>query len=230
MRVILTLILAAGLVGVVAGAAALALPACGAQRTVWATWLEWCPVNQAAETEAQLAAITARTQDLQARIEARERELALRQCVPQQVARLAPPPAPQTPAPIERDAWENRDLAVLEGCWSLDSSFTTTDRRTGRESRYTEWEICFDRAGNGREEMRADTGTACAGTVTSQFDSAGRLQIVQPANLQCTDGAFLFRMESACTLNPNGTASCAVRQPESGGSATIAFRRSGSNN
>lgn len=229
MRTLVASAFSIGLVLIVAGAAALALPACGAQRTVWPSWLEWCPVNQAQVAEARLAELSTQTRTLQAMIETRERALALRQCAPRQVA-LPPPPPPAPTAPLERDAWEARDLAVLEGCWTLESSFTTTNTTTGVQSRYTDWEMCFDRSGNGTEEMRADTGTTCAGTLTSQFDDTGQLRIIQPGNLQCSDGAYIFRMESACTLNPNGTASCAVRQPESGASATIEFRRAGSNN
>lgn len=225
MRALLTFLMAGGLVAVVAVAAGLLLPACGAQRTVWPTWLTWCPINQQAQADAQLAALTDRNAALEALIQQRERALGLLQCEPQTAA--LPPPRPPVPEAIEREDWEAQDLGLLEGCWQLDSTFTTVNETTGVRSRYTEWEMCFDASGNGREEMRSDTGSVCAGAVTSTFDTTGRLRIVQPGNLQCSDGAFIFRMESACTLNPNGTASCAVSQPESGGAATIEFRRAG---
>ncbi|MEM1232636.1 MAG: hypothetical protein AAGH70_00790 [Pseudomonadota bacterium] len=203
--------------------AASLLPACGALARVAPSWIAWCPENTQAAVEERLASLDATRFALETRIARRERELALYQCnvaAPRQAVRL-----PEPSAPIDRNAWDARDVGLLEGCWDLDSRFSTRDTQ-GNQSRYQSWTMCFDGSGRGTEEMRADTGSVCRGPITGQFEQDGRLLISEPGNLQCSDGGFLFRLESRCALNDDGTASCVVLQPETNASTNVNFRRS----
>ena len=198
------------------------LPACGANRTVFSTWIDWCPVNKHQQNEERLAALTTSNRNLQLRIDAYERELALKQCLPAE----APPQSDR----IDWNAWSGKQIGLLEGCWDLESRFTTTNRQTGEPSRYQTWKMCFDARGVGREEMRADSGSVCSGPVQGSFDASGSLAIEEPGNLTCSDGGFIYRLKSTCSLNDDGTASCVVTQPEIGSSTTVEFRRAARGN
>lgn len=206
------------------GALAL-LPACGAGNRIAAVWADWCPVNQALNTDNRIAAISDANKSLERSILQRERELAKLLCEPRAPVRTAQPRQSQ-PKEIDRQDWNSRRIGLLEGCWELDSRFVTTNRQTGEQSRYNNWSMCFDGGGNGREEMRADNGNTCSGSVTGSFNASGALVIEEPGNLQCSDGGFVYRLSSQCTLNDNGTASCTVSQPEVGGTTKVEFRRS----
>ncbi|MCV6592374.1 MAG: hypothetical protein OIF48_05435 [Silicimonas sp.] len=205
--------------------AAILLPACGVWNRVAPSWFAWCPINAQAQVETRLAALEVEALDLRTRIAARERELALMQCTPKPPVIELPPLKDPGPPPIDREAWTERDIASLEGCWELDSNFSTTHRDTGEQSTYKTWRICFDTQGNGEEEMRADNGNTCSGIVRSQFNARGVLEIEEPANLRCSDGGFIYRLSSRCTLKGDGTAACEVSQPEVGRSAILNFRR-----
>lgn len=226
MRVISTIFGAVLLVAATVILGVLLLPACGVLKSVAPSWIDWCPVNARDKTEMRLAALTSRTLDLENQILQRERELALMQCVrkPPAVATIEEPVV-EDPPEIDRDAWAERDISTLDGCWSLDSKFSTTNRQTGISTRYTTWRMCFDELGNGREEMLAENGGTCGGSVQGRFNADGSLSIEEPGNLQCSDGEFIYRLSSRCELKGDGTAACVVSQPEAGRSATVNFRR-----
>lgn len=217
MRIVLAFMGMMLLLGLVLGAARLLLPACGVLPGQVGSWLFNCPATATLDAQERIALLHRENEDLMQSILALERRVALRQCT---VA-----PLPPEERPIDRAAWAEQDIGLLEGCWALDSRFTTRNRQTGVQSRYTTWEMCFDGAGAGVEEMRADNGNACTGAVSGRFIAGGQLEIAQPANLQCSDGEFIYRMISRCTLNSDGTASCAVTQPEPGSASTVEFRR-----
>lgn len=220
MRVFFSIFGTAFLVAITAVLGALLLPSCGVLKTIVPTWDDWCPVSAQKSVDTRLAVLSDRTSELERLIASRERRLALLQC-----SRKPPVVAKFKPPEINREAWTARDLAALEGCWNLDSKFSTTDRQTGVSTRYATWRMCFDGAGNGREEMLAENGGTCSGTVRGKFNTNGTLSLDQPGNLQCSDGGFIYRLSSTCQLKGDGTADCSVTQPEPGRSTTINFRR-----
>ena len=231
MRVFLSIFGALFLVALISGLGAVLLPACGVLKTVVPTWIDWCPVNARAATETRLAVLSERSFELETLIARRERELALMQCLrkPPPVAQIEEPKIEEPPV-IDRQGWADRDIATLDGCWSLDSSFSTTNRQTRVSTQYNTWTMCFDANGIGREEMRAENGGTCSGPVRGRFNADGSLGIEEPGNLQCSDGEFIYRLSSRCELKPDGTAACRVTQPEVGKSATINFRRAAREN
>ncbi|WP_299629084.1 hypothetical protein [uncultured Tateyamaria sp.] len=211
------------LVGVVLWAAAALLPACGVGNSIAARWIDWCPVNKSAALDAQIAVLAEKNRTLERAILQRERELAQKQCE-------IPELAQNTPEEIDRDAWDSGRVSLLEGCWDLDSRFATTNQSTGEQSTYTQWTMCFDADGRGREEMRANNGNTCSGAVQAGFEGDGALSIEEPGDLQCSDGGYIYRLSSRCTLKDDGNASCVVSQPEVGGRTTVEFRRSAREN
>jgi hypothetical protein len=213
------------LVVAVGASANLLLPACGLALRA----LSFCPPPELEATALRLVALDDLNATLEREVAALERELGALQCtaVHPRVAAAPSPPVVAAPAPqIDSEAWARRDLGVLEGCWSLDSNYSTRNERTGRITDYTEWRMCFDRAGAGRAEMLGTNGVACSGPVTGRFAGDGSLGVTEAGNLQCSDQTFIYRRDLACTLTGDVAASCQVTQPDVGTTSTVRLRRS----
>ena len=204
--------------------ALLLLPACAVLVPLGLGTLGHCPGEARAATEARLKDLDGERQRLEAEVGALSRDLALRQCA---VVPPQPPaaPAPQSPSGIDRDAWNDRDIGAMEGCWVLDSEYIIRDRTTGAPSPQQEWRVCFDAQGRGTQSMQSQDGTRCDGTITGTFDAQGRLVMREPGNLQCSGGVFIYERETTCTLNDRGEAVCESRQPETGGSGTVRLKK-----
>lgn len=174
-----------------------------------------CPTAAELQTVQTLDATMASGLGLQRRIFELERELAARQC-------LKSPPNPT--APLNPEGWANKDLAMLFGCWSLDTTYRTRDVDTGEIRTYSEWQVCFDPLGNGTQTMQSTSGAMCKGALHAEFVGS-RLDLIEPSNLTCSDGSFIHRREIQCAAAIDGTASCGTLQPETGGKATVKFER-----
>jgi hypothetical protein len=226
--------LALAVAGAVASAAAALLPACG----VGIPGLNRCPDPALDATLDRTAALDARNAEVLRAVLALERELAAIQCTavyppppapvpaPPVAALPALPPAPAPAPAIDPNAWAQRDLRLLEGCWDLDSDYAVRNIQTGQITNYTEWTICFDAAGIGQAAMLATNGMTCEGPIRGAFATDGRLAVTEGANLQCSDDTFIYRRELACALAPDGGASCDVSQREVGSTTTVRLRRS----
>ena len=217
---------AGAIVAIITTLGVLLLPACGVHGSIASTWIGWCPVNVELQSEERMAAIWNSNHQLRLLILERERALAAMQCHPENPSAVEFP----SPAPIDRNDWNARDISLLEGCWNLDSHFSTRNRQTGVESVYDTWRMCFNSRGAGTEEMRSGTGSTCTGNIQATFDADGSLEIQEPVDLQCSDGSYIFRLVSRCTLNDDGTANCVVSQPETGSATTVKFRRAARGN
>jgi hypothetical protein len=141
---------------------------------------------------------------------------------------VEPEPEPAPPEPTADDLTQEDfgrgDIAVLKGCWDLDSVYRTRDEQTGRVYVYDRWSLCFDDIGQGVERMRATSGETCVGPVTGQFTD-DRLRITEPANLSCTGGTEIFQRNLDCSLDAEGRANCTVSQPQVGTTSTARLRR-----
>ena len=134
-------------VGAVAASAYLLLPACGV--TVGGARGYFCPAPEVMAAERRLDQLRAENTALLAAVSQLEGELAGRQC------EVAAPPAamPEATIPeIDGEAWAERDVGLLEGCWKLDSAYSTRNETTGVVTRYTDWRLCFDGEGLGTLE------------------------------------------------------------------------------
>ena len=243
MKVALALLLAVLLAAGAAFAAVSLVPACGVSTTFLQRWLNFCTPDEVLGLREQAALIEERNDELRRDVARMERELSAIQCTavyntpvqPDILATPEPTPAPfptPDPAPtdtqpdIDSDAWRRGDLAVLDGCWDLDSDYKVEHVRTGETTHFNQWRMCFSAGGQGSEEMRATNGVTCNGPVLGQFDGNGRLDITEPDNLPCSNQTYIYRRALSCTLNADGRATCAVRQPEINRTSQVQLRRS----
>lgn len=219
-------LLALGLAVLVFASAALLIRSCGLRLPFTGHVINACPVDVAGQRDARLAVLEDERADLRRAISLLERELARQQCV----AEAPPPPElpPQVPEDgFDREGFENRDVAILEGCWQLDSDYSTVNIQTGAVTRYNEWQMCFDAQGTGYQVMRSPDGTTCQSSVTGAFNTRGELTIDDLDRVPCTNGTGIFRRETICTLDEQGRANCASRHPERPrrDPASVGFRR-----
>ncbi|MEM7721250.1 MAG: hypothetical protein AAF376_02645 [Pseudomonadota bacterium] len=232
MKLLSILLIGGGLIVTVGAAAVAVLVSCGLGAFQSVPWLNFC-VSQA-ELDAQRArdAVMQENEALIREIAALEAELAIQQCV----AVYDPPPVPDIILPselpdvatdpnIDEEAWNDRDIGVLEGCWELDSDYRIQNRRTGAITEFNQWNMCFSNTGQGTQEMLATNGVTCRGQVTANFDAAGRLNIQEPGNLPCSDDSFIYERVISCELDGSGGAFCNERQPEVGTAGTVGLRR-----
>ena len=139
-----------------------------------------------------------------------------------------PPPAapPEPPADIPEQAWNNRDLSVMEGCWRLVSDYQIFRFDTMEPRSVTRWQMCFGANGFGSQQIVMDDGTVCSMGVRAQFLPDGRMRLADPADTTCSDGTVLVRRTDIdCARRPDGTAHCRYIRPVLGWSVEIALRR-----
>lgn len=215
--------MAFGIVLATSYAAYLVLQSCGVRLPLFNYVVSVCATDAAVADGRRLETLDGDNLDLARQISRLERELALRQCT----AQLPPedlPPAFE-PDGMDPEAFAEQDISLLEGCWVLDSAYSTVNRQTGRTTNYNEWTICFDANGAGRETMRATDGATCEGPLQGEFNSQGALMIVEPQNLGCSNGTFIYRREMACSVDAVGNATCDGTQPEYSGNTTSSTTR-----
>lgn len=217
---------AALLVIVVGTSAALLLSAC-ALRLPGMGWMpSFCPTPQAMAGTARQSSLSDDNRSLMRQIAALQRGLAEKECT------IVPSPVPVAEPPaytLDPEAFRRRDTAILDGCWELDSEYRTVNEQTRAVTHYSDWTICFEPGGAGRESMigrQGSTTITCEGPVTRAFDADGALLIAEPANLPCSNGIQIFRREITCKLDASGRADCSVLQPERGrNGSVVALRR-----
>ena len=89
----------------------------------------------------------------------------------------APPPAPR--AALPQSQWRQRDVSLLQGCWSLATEMAI--RRRGEEGpgvRLRSWRMCFDDHGVGRQTETLEDGRSCDGPLAATFEG-DRLRVTQ---------------------------------------------------
>lgn len=226
--------LAVILVLLVGASAYLLLQSCGVRLPVLGTVLSVCETAEEAKLQDELAAADRDNRDLLLRIGALERDLAQLQCKadpppppPPPPPKPKPKPKPKTPSGLDPDAFDRNDISVMKGCWQLSSNYSTVNIRTRKVTHYNYWRICFDQNGNGTEEMRATNGVRCKGSLQGRMPGNGTLKIREPGNLQCDNGAMIFRRDIDCRLDNAGRAHCDVRQPSKGTHDRATLRRVG---
>ncbi len=233
MRIVLTL-LTLLLVVAVGVSAALLLRSCGLRLPFTQTVIGACEEPALVALRADLALVDQANADLAGQVGALEQRLAGLVCEADPPALPPPPPPPpppkppakpKTPSGLSPNAFDGRDMAVMEGCWQLSSDYAVRDINTGRITRFKYWRICFDKNGNGTEQMRATNGARCNGRLTGRMPGNGTLTMREPRNLQCDNGTSIFRRDVTCRLNARGTANCDTYQPETRGRGAATLRR-----
>ena len=228
MRPVLS-ILAAGVLILLA--AVLVLPACGVRFVVGQSMLWACPAPETRQSTDALDLLHERQRSLFAELRSLERDLGLPSCEPE---RPAPPPIEPDPPPIEPDidpdAWNNQDIRLLDGCWILDGEeYVVINPDTRVETRFTEWEMCFDANGRGAQTLRgrkdgSSDSVRCGGDNQAAFDGQGRLVISDAAGVQCDNNSRIYRRVITCELVED-TAQCLTKQPGRSGSSQVQLKR-----
>jgi hypothetical protein len=202
--------------------AALILPACGLRLPFGLGQVLACPA--AVTAQADYGALRA---ELESEIASLERGLAEVQCVPEPEPEPLPEPERvETPPPeLNEDLIDRADLNDLQGCWELDSPYAAQNVVTGEVISFSEWTVCFNNDGTGRESMRGSDGSTCEGPITGSFIPGQALVIEEDANLPCSNNFEIFRRTVTCRLDEQERALCNSYQAEGGGSAEVIMRR-----
>lgn len=192
------------------------------------------PPDPTPEKRATLASLQDHEKALQGEIVGLERSLAdrLAQCKPPEPPKVAvappppPPPKPvkppEPPKPVDlpEDRWKRGDVSLLEGCWTLGrDSFTTmstvrgTVRGTNKAGR-----MCFDKAGNGTREARAEfqgqPTVTCRAPIRVRFEGDGSMHTTQP-QVTCNPRTVTWHSEPnylTCRRVSDTVALCRDRQ------------------
>jgi hypothetical protein len=217
-----TLLLFAILSGAVAALSVLAmrvvLPACD----VRPAGLGICPTSEVVVSTG-IADALAERRALADRIAALQLDLAQRQCPIEEAAQAR---SAAEPGYIDSEAWEDRDVSLLEGCWELDSDLSFIDRVTNELREAEGWNMCFDAQGNGSQTLSLAGDVTCSSDrVSAAFDASGDLVIRDNADLECSDNTYVFERIITCALAVDGTAACQSRQPETGSQSSLSLRR-----
>jgi hypothetical protein len=204
----------------------LLLNACGLRLPGGAPLLTFCSAPaEATGPDPALAAEIARQRQLEGEIERLELALLrVPECAPPLPAPVPEPVAPPEPEAIPEDAWQERDISFLEGCWELDTDYQVQHAQTGEISRAESWQVCFDAAGAGRQTLVFDDGTQCTGPMLGSFAEQGRLQLQDDGNLRCDNDTYIYERLLTCERADPATAQCDSFQPETGGRDDVVFR------
>ena len=213
----------AGLVGLGLALAVALLPGCGVRLGPLGD-LDFCLSRAAAGVSPELEAELERGAALQERVRGLERRLAgLPACSqppppsPEPVTEPEPEPDPDV---LDAERWDEQDTALLEGCWSLASDYSIVNKETGVATGVDTWEMCFDAEGRGDQRLVYEDGRECTGSVTAAFAEDGQLEVNDDANVECSNGGYIYRRVMTCELEPSGEAACRSSQPEIGSGGT----------
>lgn len=230
---IAVILLATLLVGLIGLSAWLLLQSCGLRIPFAGTFLSSCETDQTRQTRSDLVQARQDNRTLETRIAYLEHQLGGLICKadppppppPPPPPKPPKPPKPKTPSGLAPDAFDDRDISVMEGCWQLSSNYAVREINTGQITRFKYWRICFDRNGNGTEVMRSTSGVRCEGRIKGRIPGNGKLTMREPGNLQCDNGSSIFRRDITCTIDKRGNAQCDTYQPETGGRSAATLRR-----
>ncbi len=118
-----------------------------------------------------------------------------------------PAPAPPPRADLPQDRWDQRDLSVLDGCWSLYTGITVSNDNGTQHSKVESWRMCFDGHGVGQQTELLEDGRRCQGPLAASFAQGGLLRVTQPAQCAGT-GLRMVRSEMLCRRLSDSEAQC----------------------
>lgn len=219
------ILLAALLVVLIGVSAYLLLQSCGVRIPFTGFVVTVCETDEAAQVRRDLAAIDRRNHDLELRVLYLEDELGGLICKADPPPPPPPPPKKKSPSGLAPDAFDDKDISVMEGCWQLSSNYAVREINTGEITRFKYWRICFDKNGNGTEIMRSTNGVRCEGRLKGKMPGNGKLTMREPGNLQCDNQSSIFRRDITCSLDTKGKAQCDTYQPETKGHSAATLRR-----
>jgi len=142
-------------------------------------------------------------------------------------AAKAPPPVP--PA-LPEQAWRTHDLGMLKGCWHRYTNMVTINPITGHLNPVTNWLLCFDKSGQGVQNVVWRDGASCTNPVRAHFTPDDSLSIDDtiPCGQSPPSRRSLFLGRIVCKRLSSAEASCArvdLNGPDRGHFVPGMFRR-----
>ncbi len=138
------------------------------------------------------------------------------------------PPALGSPVPPRagppRAAWEPQDLSTVQGCWHLSSTMYTSNGQ-GRITTTQAWQMCFDGAGHGNQEVKLQDGRGCSGPLEADFDG-GFLRVTH-TRACAGPGLSLKLAVLRCSRESDAEARCKIRNADADGESPdfVTFNR-----
>ena len=115
------------------------------------------------------------------------------------------------------EAWSQKDLTFLSGCWVLEGSeLTFVDVNTDEISTSSTMQVCFQEASKGTIELALE-GASCRGDAKASFSQTGDLVLTDTQDITCDDGYRIFKSITTCRIDSQSVANCVSRQPSTGG-------------
>lgn len=219
-------LLAVALTLAVATGAALLIRACGATLPFTGHVVGLCADETALVIDRRLAALEVERIALRRSIGFLENTLASQQC-------FAETPVTAFPVPdLPEDGFDSRrfaerDLGVLEGCWSLESDYTLEHSIEGSFS-VGEWQMCFGSNGSGQQDLTMSgrqRNLQCAGSVQGRFNANGALEIDDMSDVPCNYNWVISQRVITCTINGGGSSSCVTRHLNGSRGDRVTLRR-----
>lgn len=202
------------------GAAFLLLKSCGVHYFLPFGIRDACPeIRHVTTRSGRMDEALTRRATLERRVAGLERALASMECG-------ALPPGQASEPDIREEDWNNRDVSLLEGCWSLDSDYRIRNEDTGVLNPVDTWQMCFDDTGAGSQTLIFEDGSVCeSNRVRAEFSQKGALVIGDNEDLVCSDQFRIFERHITCLLGRDGSATCISRQEETSGGSNVRLRR-----
>lgn len=202
------------------GAAYLLLNSCGVHYVLPFGFRDACPeIRHVTTRSGRMDEAVTRRATLESRVASLERALASMVCD-------ALPPGQASEPDIREEDWNNRDVSLLEGCWSLVSDYRIRDEDTGVLHPVDNWRMCFDDSGAGTQTLVFEDGSVCeSNRVRAEFNQNGDLVIGDNEDLVCSDRYIIYERDMTCVLIQDGSASCVSRQERTGGGSNVRLQR-----
>jgi hypothetical protein len=113
---------------------------------------------------------------------------------------------------------------MLEGCWRNTTQLTTHDVNTGAVRDVRQWQLCFDRSGNGHQTLVWTDGVTCQGPMRATFSDDSHLILTDSARCTAASRRFLYGGRFECERISGSEATCIRIETEGPG---IGTRQSG---
>jgi hypothetical protein len=140
------------------------------------------------------------------------------------IRNAAGPAVPPPRADLPQENWNRHDLAMLEGCWRNITHLETHDASTGALRDVRQWQLCFDRSGNGRQTLVWTDGVTCQGPMRATFSDDSHLVLTDSARCTAASRRFLYGGRFECERISDSEATCIRIETEGPG---IGTRQSG---
>ncbi len=124
---------------------------------------------------------------------------------------------------LDPTLWAARDVGVMEGCWAFGTDLARVSSTEGVVVPAESWEVCFDEAGVGTQEIAFADGAACNGPISAAFGADGRLVLRDAAPAQCAPPPALEARAGSCTLDALHRGRCVLS--DGAATAEIVLRR-----